>query len=528
MRFINPRCVFFVSFIGILITFIFFNGIQTQIQVVIGKRGRPAKGEHGVGRELSVGLTYRTTTIDEVKSQTDKQSEAANNRTYFPSAHHDNGRLAETRSHGQLYDTHGKSNTREQLIGIHITSDTHAQPDAHEQLVIPVKQGSHDQQGTHGQASVGLHEPQDTPIKPKDPQRQPASDADLQKHIEPVHNHEHHGIRETHRQPPVRSATHPANGRAEQQFHCSKLPSFFPGREPFKTTREGNLISSINEEDRKKYATWLLEQVRRKQRVKEVCKQHTTSAGLARESSLKDVYSHLLVDDKHKVLYCYIPKAACTSWRSMLLTLTGHFDPSHPEVFRQCVHDHDFTSKHGLKTLSMFTPNDVKQRLITYTKFMAVRDPIKRLLSAFQNKFRQFDAGALPFHDNFGKLMIERYRDNPSNESLRTGENVTLSEFFRFVTDANIPWGKRAESHWMPFQNLCHPCLIDYDYIATVETLEEDSNFILDRVFHTDFRLQSLQATERTDTRLLDSIPADILNEVYRHFDVDYKMFGYT
>ena len=33
----------------------------------------------------------------------------------------------------------------------------------------------------------------------------------------------------------------------------------------------------------------------------------------------RDFLKFLLVDDKHKVLYCYVPKAGCTSWRTLLV-----------------------------------------------------------------------------------------------------------------------------------------------------------------------------------------------------------------
>lgn len=438
----TARCVFLVSFIWTLATIFFlFYGIQ------IGKTGRPVRGEHGVGQ------------------------------------------------------------------------------DTHELLRIPARQDTHHQQDTTDQAKASIQKPQDAPIKQTEPPRHPASDAGLQKHIDPVHEQGHQGINETHIKPlPV--PTQPTRGKTKQERYCAKFSSYFPGREPYKTTHEDiNLTSSINEEDELKYATWLIEQTRRKKRVKDICRPlraGETGEGwweigiFYKQHEFAEAYRHILVDDKHKVLYCSIPKAACTSWKSMLLTLTGHFNPSHPEAFRQCVHDDDFMSKHGLRMLSdpMFTKNNevnrrgqnaVQYRLREYTKFMVVRDPIRRLLSAFQSNFRN--------------------KDNPSNESLTTGENVTLSEeFLRFLT-GGIPRSPLTQ----PFNTLCQPCLIDYDYIATVETLDEDSEFILDRVFHTDFRLQSLQATERIDTRLLDYIPANFLKDGSRYYDydLDYKLFGY-
>ena len=30
---------------------------------------------------------------------------------------------------------------------------------------------------------------------------------------------------------------------------------------------------------------------------------------------------NILVDEKHKVLYCYVPKAGCSTWRSLLMNV---------------------------------------------------------------------------------------------------------------------------------------------------------------------------------------------------------------
>lgn len=289
-----------------------------------------------------------------------------------------------------------------------------------------------------------------------------------------------------------------------------------------------DLVVPVNAEELR-YQAWLQTQEQRRTRVKEVCAELQIDKHLAHLTEpterINNFLKNIIVDEKHKVLYCIIPKAACTSWKSMLLGLTGDFDLKHPEKYRKQVHQVGRLEAHGLRRLSSvrFPSSTKMDYLANYTKFVNVRHPWRRLKSAFENKFRQFDAGALPFHRNYGRAIIRRYRTNPTEESLRTGENITMEEFLRFVAADHS-----TNAHWMSFQRLCHPCYIHYDYIGTVETLEEDSNYILEKVFHTDYRLQNLQATNRTKQNPFQSIPESIIRKLDHLYSADFEMFGYT
>jgi Sulfotransferase family len=108
------------------------------------------------------------------------------------------------------------------------------------------------------------------------------------------------------------------------------------------------------------------------------------------ELSLAPSYEEMYVDDTRRYIYCLVSKAACTSWKRTLLKLSGNetvskFLNGSNELKFQLVHDRSFSNK-VLKRLEHFSPDEQHFRLKNYYKFMFVREPLERLLSAYRDK----------------------------------------------------------------------------------------------------------------------------------------------
>ncbi|NWU89400.1 CHST9 sulfotransferase, partial [Upupa epops] len=254
------------------------------------------------------------------------------------------------------------------------------------------------------------------------------------------------------------------------------------------------------------------------------CKKH--SGGKRLQTHLAHLVSRIYVEDRHKVLYCEVPKAGCSNWKRVLMVLSGLAASAH-----NISHDDVHYGKH-LRKLDSYDPKGMYARLNTYTKAVFVREPMERLVSAFRDKFEHPNSY---YHPVFGKAIIKKYRQDPDEEALRTGSGVTFKEFIRYLLDSHRPVG--MDIHWEQVSQLCYPCLINYDFIGKFETLEEDANHLLQLVgAPAELRFPSFKDRHSSDERTSAGVVRQYLKELseeerqltYAFYSLDYLMFNYT
>ena len=182
------------------------------------------------------------------------------------------------------------------------------------------------------------------------------------------------------------------------------------------------------------------------------------------------------------------------------------------------VHD----PKH-FKFLSEYPHEDIKVKLQTYFKFLFVREPFERLLSAYENKFvmREWPWKVI---DKYSKEIVDNFRRKDPNSA---DDNVTFTKFIYYVSDV----GFNKNRHWESYDKLCHPCDIHYDFIGHFEHMPEEAPYILrqtgmDRVAtFPDF------LTHDTSSKLREKyahVPKTKIVELAKAFEKDFEMFNYT
>ena len=120
-------------------------------------------------------------------------------------------------------------------------------------------------------------------------------------------------------------------------------------------------------------------------------------------------------------------------------------------------------------TLNQFNSTEIQRRIENYTKFMFVRHPLKRFISAYRSKFQKIDKDSERFRRTFGREVVARFRTNKSSVKPNAPVNdVTFKEFADLVV---LPRKYLHDKHWRPMTDLCLPCAMGYDFVGRLENL---------------------------------------------------------
>ena len=171
-------------------------------------------------------------------------------------------------------------------------------------------------------------------------------------------------------------------------------------------------------------------------------------------------------------------------------------------------------------------PLAVKRKLREYYKFMFVREPLVRLLSAYKDKFMLNNTYS---HKRYGREIVKHTRKNAAANS--KGDDVSLKEFLQYVIESRV---EDMNEHWMPFYELCQPCAVSYDFIGSFENLEADATQVLKELnvneqvsFPKQQKYYQLGGSKYADSKsFADASPA-LLRTTLSKYALDYKMFSY-
>ncbi len=229
----------------------------------------------------------------------------------------------------------------------------------------------------------------------------------------------------------------------------------------------------------------------------------------------------LFVDERRKVIYCFLPKVACTSFKALMIGSVSNktiqsIIGSRNKI--ESVHIPTYLKRRGVRKLLMYSKEEIQYRLQNYFKFMAVRHPFDRLLSAWRDKFAYLQT-------------------NKTNISQPTG--AQLSSFKHFL-EKEVAAGKFSwfSEHWVEYWKDCHPCHIRYDSIVRLETMERDVPLILSKLPGPSGKPNVLPETNvmspssafeklRDLAAFYSTVDEDLMGKLLNRYKLDFKLFGY-
>ncbi|XP_068215693.1 carbohydrate sulfotransferase 11-like [Palaemon carinicauda] len=343
----------------------------------------------------------------------------------------------------------------------------------------------------------------------------------------------------------------PMKNRANKLVIPQSNPERKMKRPPFRIVAKGKPKNTIYQEDvvvgdelewTKEVEQERREELRRRSlHVQGEC-ENDISGKLRRR--MGKVYQHLKWVSNHSLIYCPVFKAGSTTWMKNLLTLAGQ------KTFDGSLH---------AKVTSLYKPpksyKKIENLLKKSLKFMIVRHPFERLLSAYRDKmlrvlktedpYRQMQLSILKDYGHVGNNESSPTSGDPNDEERSPQDENSHPTFLQFLYKVRdemkgfwkIMNGVVVDPHWTPSWYTCAPCQIKYDVIAKMETLDLDQEFILhesklhDILFNARTHASQFDGYSDTDAaarKYFKDIPLEILKELEELYRPDFKLYGYT
>ncbi|XP_069141895.1 carbohydrate sulfotransferase 10-like [Argopecten irradians] len=227
-------------------------------------------------------------------------------------------------------------------------------------------------------------------------------------------------------------------------------------------------VSELSKEQRKAEELREVGQVNkeRRERIQRVCS--LKEKGLRMNKSRREISSHMYIDRKHKLTYCYLLKSGFTFWGTLFKIVAGVFNttsPFDPDIFYKRA-----TPVASLQALPQ------KERAPFFNNsfsFMFTRDPYTRLLSGYTDKLFMPNSHWQSVAPSIARVARRRHQT--------CVPDIEFKEFIKYIIHSE-EHGEGRDAHYHFAFNFCDPCQYKYDFIGQMETIKQDTMYLLDKM----------------------------------------------
>ena len=219
---------------------------------------------------------------------------------------------------------------------------------------------------------------------------------------------------------------------------------------------------------------------------------------------------HMLLDDKHHILFCFVPKIGCTNLKLLVFVNQGVIRRSELYKARDAVNQVALETAMAQHSFITASEQKKQQTLDSYFKFTMYRNPLERLASGYRSKVERFPLlGLRDDKPHFNWLRKDIYSTWHKNEYAlwRAGGgvapiNITFSDFIDHWTHFPIfnKADARLDEHFLLINDMCQPCRIRFDFYGNFHHFERDAQVLISKIGAKSEDLRSGYYSEDTST----------------------------
>ena len=126
--------------------------------------------------------------------------------------------------------------------------------------------------------------------------------------------------------------------------------------------------------------------------------------------------------------------------------------------------------------------------------------------------------------------QFRHLRHNVTERNQTDDGNATFEDFLNYLLTIDV---MKCDLHFISYLAHCKPCEAEYDYIIQFETMQNDMEYLKQKLniseYHRKamFPARSFKTSAEKTTKTFEQIPPELSLKLYEKYRQDFEIFGY-